>query len=294
MLLADRALRLPGGGPDRAFRGLVTPQWLLAWYHLRVTGETDVAGRPAYRVTAIPRRSSRRLADSYDLLDRVDVLAGAGLGIIRRSEQVFDGQVLERAQLHDLVLDPPEAAGPALFALPSDALDSDRPGAGERHGRGWEAAGTAAGVAASAMGFAPRHAPHRAPRRTPGDAELGVLLQHTAFTGERPAVRTELRKLAAAGDRVAGFGADAAPGCAWSPAPGAWARCRTATCPGQFRRPEWRPRSRASGPWPARWPSPAGCRSTGPGASRTLRGGNRYGLTPGQTSELVMLSNTAR
>jgi len=44
------------------------------------------------------------------------------------------------------------------------------------------------------------------------DAELGVLLQHTSFAGERPVVRTELRNLAPTGDQAAGFGADAAPG----------------------------------------------------------------------------------
>ena len=170
MLVADLTVRRPGG-PDPAFSGLLTPQWLLAWHHLQVTGDTDVAGRPAYQVTATPRRSSRRLADTYDRLDRVDVLVDAGLGIIRRSEQVFDGQVLQRAQLHDLILDPPEAADPALFTRPPHAVDSDRTGRGEQHGHGWAAAGTAAGVAASAMGFAGRHIPHRAPRRTAGDTE---------------------------------------------------------------------------------------------------------------------------
>jgi hypothetical protein len=169
-LIADRALPRPGEGPGRALHGLVTPQWLLAWYDLEVTGPAEVSGRPAHQVTATPRRVSRRLADSYDRLDRVDVLVDAGLGIILRSEQVFGGRVLERAQLHDLELDPREAADPALFALPSSARDIDRDGF-EPSGRGWQAAGAAAGAAASAMGFAARHMPREAARRTPGDTE---------------------------------------------------------------------------------------------------------------------------
>jgi hypothetical protein len=44
------------------------------------------------------------------------------------------------------------------------------------------------------------------------DAALGVLLQHTSFSGDRPAVRTELRDVRPGGDRLAGFGADAAAG----------------------------------------------------------------------------------
>jgi hypothetical protein len=170
-LIADRALRRPGEGPGGALHGLVTPQWLLARYDLQVTGQAEVAGRPAHRVTGTPRRASPPLADSYDRLDRVEVLVDAALGILLRSEQVFGGQVLERAQLHDLVLDPPEAAGAALFALPSQVRDINREAGPEPSGRGWQAAGAAAGAAASAMGFAARHVPRKAAQRTPGDTE---------------------------------------------------------------------------------------------------------------------------
>jgi hypothetical protein len=170
-LIADRALRRPGEGPGDALHGLFTPQWLLSRYDLRVTGQAEVAGRLARQVTATPRRASRPLADSYDRLDRVDVLVDAALGIILRSEQVFGGRVLERAQLHDLEFEPPEAADAALFALPSHARDLDLAGDFEPSGPGWQAAGAAAGAAASAMGFAARHMPRKAARRTPGDAE---------------------------------------------------------------------------------------------------------------------------
>jgi hypothetical protein len=173
-LIADRALRRPGEGPGAALHGLVTPQWLLARYDLRVAGPAEVAGRPAHQVTGTPRRVSRQLADNFDRLDRADVLVDAALGIILRSELVFGGRVLERAQLHDLEFDPPEAAGAALFALPSHARDLDRADDSddsEPGGRGWQAAGAAAGAAASAMGFAARHYPRQAARRTPGDTE---------------------------------------------------------------------------------------------------------------------------
>jgi hypothetical protein len=95
----------------------------------------------------------------------------AALGIILNSEQVFGGRVLERARLHDLELDPPEAGDAALFALPSQVRDLDRPDGFEPSGAGWQAAGAAAGAAASAMGFAARHTPRQAARRTPGDPE---------------------------------------------------------------------------------------------------------------------------
>jgi hypothetical protein len=173
-VFAGTARRRAAGRPDRAFRGMITPRWLLAWYDLKITGSTDVSGRLAHQVAASPREVPTRFGSGNSrLLDRVDVLVDAELGIIVRSEQVFAGQTLELAEMHDLVIDPPEAADPAMFALPPGmaAEDDPRLRTFERQGRGWQAATTAAGVAASAMGFAARHSPRRAPRRTPGDAE---------------------------------------------------------------------------------------------------------------------------
>jgi len=174
---AGTARRCQADGPDHAFRGLVTPRWLLACYDLQITGATDVAGRPAHRVTALPRAVIPRFSPGqYHLLDRVDVLVDAELGIILRSEQVFGGQTLELAQLLGLRIDPPEGADPAMFAPPPGLPVTDDQGLGtfEPTGRGWQAAATAAGLAASAMGFAARHAPRRKPRRTPGDTEAAM------------------------------------------------------------------------------------------------------------------------
>jgi len=171
---AGMATRRPTGGPDDAFRGMITPRWLLAWYDLEITGSSEVSGRPAHQLAARPRAVTTRFSNgTYLMLDRVEVLVDAELGIIVRSEQIFAGQTLELAQLHDLVIDPPLAADPAMFALPpgvTAASDTFEP----PQGRGWQAAAAAAGLAASAMGFAARHAPHRVPQATPGDAEVAM------------------------------------------------------------------------------------------------------------------------
>lgn len=176
-IIAGAARRRPADGPDHALRGLLTPRWLLACYDLQITGSTDVSDRVAHQVAASPRLvTARSTVGDYHLLDRVDVLVDARLGIILRSEQVFAGQTLELAEMHDLVIDPPQAADPAMFVLPPGMPAEDDQGLGtfEPHGPGWQAATAAAGLAASAMGFAVRHAPRRAPRRTPGDAEAAM------------------------------------------------------------------------------------------------------------------------
>jgi hypothetical protein len=176
------AERGPAAGPDRSLRGLVTPQWLLACYDLAVTGEEVTGGRSAIRVTGTPRpiRQGRR-GGMYYLLDRVEVLVDAELGILLHSEQIFEGMTREASGLSDLIIDPPRAAEPDQFALPPGMpVADDEPADVQLTGPGWQVAGTAAGVAASAMGFAVRHAPRR--RTTwasaddepdmPGDARL--------------------------------------------------------------------------------------------------------------------------
>lgn len=190
---AGPARRRPAGGPDHAFGGLLSPRWLLTSYDLQVTGRTDVSGRLAYQVAASPRAVTPKFSvGEYHLLDRVDVLVDAELGIILRSEQVFAGQTLELTQMHDLVIDPPLAADPAMFARPAGLTAEDDEGVGtfEPQGRGWQAATAAAGPAASVMGFAARHAPRRAPHRTPGDTEAvmppGAQLGPSAGAGRQP------------------------------------------------------------------------------------------------------------
>jgi len=174
MILGGAAHRCPSGGPHRSGHGLFTPQWLIACYDLDITGVAQVGARPAYRVTAAPRALPRRSDPGhYHLLDRVEVLVDAGLGIILRSERVFRGRTLAVAEISDLTLDPPQAADPGQFAPPHGMPEDDQPGFGafEPQGPGWQAAISVADAAASAMGFAVRHAPHRPRPRAVGDDE---------------------------------------------------------------------------------------------------------------------------
>ena len=186
----DTAERSPAGRtPGSEFSGLLTPQWLIAYYDLEIRAETTVGGRSVIGVAATPRSLNLQVGtDRYRLLDRIDVLIDAEFGFIVRSEQIFAGQTVEVAELTDLVIDPPQiynpplAADPRLFQPPpgmpsqadlDDAAEPEYEAAADRgpDGLGWQAATTAAGLAASAMGFAVRHAPRHAPRRDPDDAE---------------------------------------------------------------------------------------------------------------------------
>lgn len=177
MILEGTVRRDPVDGLPREFRGLVGPRWLIASYDLDVTGRTEVDARPAYRVTARPRAVHVGYSvGHYHLLDRIDVLIDAELGIILRSERIFRGQTLAVAELHDLAVDPPRASDPELFEPPPGLPVDDRPTFGTflPQGRGWRAAIAAADAAAGAMGFAVRHAPRR-PSRGAGsddDAEM--------------------------------------------------------------------------------------------------------------------------
>lgn len=152
------------GSPGRHFHGLLTPHWLIASYELQIVG-TEVAGdRAAIRVTGIPRPPATRRPRRFDLLDSVEVLVDAELGILLQSRQVFEGETRESAELRDLRLSPPEAGMAGLFVPPPDVpVDEEEPFAGFEppSGAGWEVAGAAAGAAANALGFAVRHAPRR-------------------------------------------------------------------------------------------------------------------------------------
>jgi outer membrane lipoprotein-sorting protein len=174
VILGGVARRCPTDGPHPKPHGLLTPQWLIARYDLALTGRTQAGARSAHRVTARPRAvSSRSGHGHYHLLDRVDVIVDAELGIILRSEQVFRGQTLKVAELRDLSIDPPRSGDPGVFELPSGMLVDDHPvfGTFEPRGPGWQAAIIAADVTASAMGFAVRHAPGRPAKRAAGDTE---------------------------------------------------------------------------------------------------------------------------
>jgi hypothetical protein len=172
--------------PGRTFYGLLTPQWLVAWYELQITGTEVVDGREAVRVTGVPRAPSARLPSRHQSLDRVEVVVDAELGILLRSRQVFEGETLEASELTDVVINPPDAGTSGAFEPPSDVPVEEE----EKHfadyqapsGVGWEVAGAAAGAAASALGFAVRHAPRRKPAwlsddnepDMPGDAVLAA------------------------------------------------------------------------------------------------------------------------
>jgi hypothetical protein len=164
--------RQPAAGPDRLLRGLVMPQWLLACYELAITGNEVAGGRSAIRVLGTPRpvRQGRRSGLWY-LLDRVEVLVDAELGILLRSEQIFEGLTREVAELRDLVIHPPEGFDHGLFTLPPGMPVTDDRWADDCQpsGPGWQVAGTAASLTASAMGFAIRHAPRRQATWPPGD-----------------------------------------------------------------------------------------------------------------------------
>ncbi|HEY2508690.1 MAG TPA: hypothetical protein VGI58_19410 [Streptosporangiaceae bacterium] len=154
-----------GRVPGRDFCGLLTPQWLVACYDLQVTGSAVADGRPAIQVTGTPRAASAKRRGAYQLLDRVEVLVDAELGVLLRSRQIFEGQTRESAELRDLVIDPPEAGTAGLFAPPPDVPHAaDEEPFADYHppdGIGWQVAGAAASAAATAVGFAIRHAPRR-------------------------------------------------------------------------------------------------------------------------------------
>lgn len=198
------AHRCPWKGPGSALHGLVTPQWLIAYYNLEITGETAIGRRSAHQVSASQRAVCFPLdGGNYHLLDGVRATVDAELGILLSSEQLFGGQTLELAELDEVIIDPAEAGDPAMFAPPAGLPVEDdwELGPFEPQGRGWQAASTAAGLAASAMGFAVRHAPRREPARTPGDAESAM----PADAESGPASR-------AAPGASSGAAPDAAPG----------------------------------------------------------------------------------
>jgi hypothetical protein len=173
----DAAERTPAAGPDQALHGLVTPQWLLACYDLDIIGDQNADGRPAIRVLGRPRAiQQRRRRGVFHLLDRVEVLVDAELGILLRSEQIFEGLTRSVAELRNLVVNPAETAEPGRFAPPpgmpvTDGGGLDGGGLDDRRrgGLGWQVAGTAASLTADAMGFAVRHAPRRRTTRPSGD-----------------------------------------------------------------------------------------------------------------------------
>jgi len=147
---------------------LLCPAWLPASFVLELAGQTIIADRQALRIAARPRPVPRGDSPAFrqwrpgdNLIDRVDAVIDAELGILLRCERLCGGQVLRRSELTGITLNPARAADPGQFAPP--------PGIGGGHNSrtrpGWQAAKTAAGIGATALSLAVRRAPR--PSRAP-------------------------------------------------------------------------------------------------------------------------------
>jgi hypothetical protein len=159
------------GGPQPPFPELLCPSWLLSGFELVQAGAAVAAGREVLRVAARPRPQTRR-GHAGAVLDRVEVIVDAELGILLRCVRVLRGQQPRAAERREVILDPPQAADHTQFAPPPGSTVSERPGA-HFPGPGRRAAKTAAGLGAAGLGFAFRHAARRAPQ-TPADEEAAM------------------------------------------------------------------------------------------------------------------------
>ncbi len=113
---------------DRAhppFSAIVKPTWLMCQLQLSTTGTTEVAGRTALQVRGTPRPPADRWALLTALVDQVDMVIDAELGLVLRYESVFDGQPFSSLELADLVINPAAAADPASFR-PGDGIDVEQ------------------------------------------------------------------------------------------------------------------------------------------------------------------------
>src|ERR1022692_4016884 len=159
---ADAATREEAHDPPYPLADLLIPSRLLTEFDLELAGTAAVGGRVAYRVMITPRAAlSGRGAIRGRHPDRVSALVDAELGILLSYEEIFDGRQLKFAELTDLLLDPPAAAGPGQF-LPPPGMPVRDDGPPRDHnyalpGVVGQAARLVAGPAAAAIGFAARH-----------------------------------------------------------------------------------------------------------------------------------------
>jgi len=154
-----RMTRGPARGPGSGLDDMLRPASLLSQYTLDLAGTEQAGGRPAYHLVARPRLSAARRLETSP--DQLVVLVDAELGILLRREALFHRQPVERAELAEVRLDPPEAADPGQFQPPDLPAGEHAPlfGAAAMTGRPGYVVRAAAGAAATAMGFAVRHWP---------------------------------------------------------------------------------------------------------------------------------------
>jgi hypothetical protein len=99
----------------------------------------------------------------------VEAIVDAGLGILLRCEETYDGHEPGLSELTDVVLDPPEAADPAQFAPPPGSIMGES-FAAFFDGPGWRAGKTAGGIAAAGLAHMIRLTRRRPPPESSGEA----------------------------------------------------------------------------------------------------------------------------
>jgi hypothetical protein len=80
------------------------PAWLLSGYRLQMGDRVQFGDRDGWRVTAVPRS----LGQERHPLDRVETVVDAGLGILLRYAEIWDGQPLEIRELEGIRVADPE------------------------------------------------------------------------------------------------------------------------------------------------------------------------------------------
>lgn len=191
---------------------VVSPSRLISRLHLAAAGTTEQAGRAVLRLTGKPRLPNGRSALRTAMLDQVDLLVDAELGLVLRQESRYDGQPLEITELRDLVVEPRAASDPACFRLPPGIDDHDmrgfgppdlgliRPG-GPDGGTGWHESGpgSIAAVlgAAAVRAVARRLARPEPPRGAGADPDAVMPAAEDAEPAAHEAVADDLLNLIA-------------------------------------------------------------------------------------------------
>ena len=175
---------------------LLCPAWLPSLFELELAGADVMGGRQVLRISAGPRpllrgrsgpgRSGmpRVLPASWrksgeELLDRIDAVVDAEFGILLRCERLFDGQLVSRSELAQIMIDPPEAADASQFSPPpadNNPVDGADDGPGPDSpfdGPGWRLVKTAANLGASSLSATIKRRAQAATQAGPADATTG-------------------------------------------------------------------------------------------------------------------------